>query len=1470
MSDPYTMSPAARADWKAWLMEHVSQKSIASAVFGVRKDGGPRNTTEVFRFFSGEPDILEKWFDRAPERAVKLASEMKIELSALRARLASLVAGERHDAPWHPAFPMVLEGDALIPAPLQAIRGSSHGDIAREFVQRLPSPDQWRPDSLFKERLELVAPRSASRRIALEQLRTAVEEALEWRVAQARDEALKRDQVFEPVAVSVVIAGEGDQAAPCQVAVVGKDPPSEPEWFAPPLRLAAWGPEQAVTLARKLSVCRDLSAAARSVLSEFSSSLEAHPSWTSPVLEPNLVIAWLAEVAREGSPRSSAEARGLLTAAAWRRCLAVAGAGSLDVFGEALLDRFFAGLAARERAPQELGPWTRVPRSAALKTLAAAVDTSIDGRARSEILELVDALSSTGPGRDKRVARLREAVAAASPAELLDELIAGGVLREARGGTLEAAEPEVAAAHAARGLGSANVFASHPELLADPHGSLLVDELARHGVHWADFVIATADAPPELVADVALARLRFIWCSDSQAPTSDLTTTWAAVLWSVAHGLFAREPHGLTDLWTRNAHGLLKEISWRFREALPLLGVDPIEDLRPLVPGAVIDTVARWRRTPARGDPKREPQAPELFGLAVVEFASREDLDNAVKILAPAQIHPVHDWSFWRWRQLRVPAVQRLQEVALAGDQGAFQILIGQHWLREEEELGQAFQASLGERRRERPATEQWFEIPPQTRLAWAFRHGPRGTVGWKVYQSIIDSLTNRRGRILPEPGALDRANPLFAQLVDLGTELDPDEVRAAVSGALWPGHLGMPRWFPEELAWALAERLAMTDLLEEIVSWPELVVPKLHLEVKEYGVQVCWGDEEGFVPLKPVWSALDGPRHPREQPRFRRVTLELDDTVARWRAVAIRAAASLARLGQPERLLSLWSAESVVVAPAAIREQAAAFEGLLAALEHPALYVRREAPLAALQALAPLELDDDKPGHQQVVWRILWHVLGLCHPEASQRAHDPWTLPEVRTAFRGLVSLLQASPESYPADVLAWLSGLQGPRVIYLGGEQDQLIEDQSQRTADHLLRAGQEAPLRFWAQGLHAYRDGIRPTAMALGNAEAVKAWAEEDRSRLDGLWKLLHRDQDRLEPSVLQELRQSLLYQASYRAGWKDDAPIRVDCPRPFVVRHAMTNVDGATWLHQLNSGSTRWTPVLRAHHDQAPDRRSAARWALMLANVEPECHELIDALRFWLLEDPAPWSGPMDWEGPGEVGRFVGGTTELLRQALTREEEWVADGLVRIWKDGLTRPWLGYDGHEQPEAADGWWYDSSGFEGMPLVVRQLVDALIVRGRADVVVDAWPPPAALVQGSDGGSPRVPRDQRLRTWLRRIAPGHANEALLRERLAQWEADPDARPFPEAEAWELFNRESPAIEGVAASLASRLTLPHFAMLARTAPQELVGAAEARLHAGEDPRYFTWLLVAETGERGAEAPRAAMAARRLLMDRRRE
>jgi hypothetical protein len=1434
MTNLYELSESARYIWKRWIKDRLaaassSQQKVAVVIFGTRDDKvTPKNTTEVNRFVDGEPAILRRWFEDYPTRLDDLATEMDVTAEELRSKLQSLAAGLAVATDWHPAFPAVGLSDAMIPSPLTGSSGSTPTAVARDFVKQLPDPSGWRSETTFPP-LELVAPPGASRTIALQQLRDAIEEALETRLIE--QPPAQGDSAKPPLRPKVCVASGAGAPRPLEICVVGVSPDGGAS-HRNAVRLGRWGAAQAVQLADRLANCSSLPDGARRVLRLFAHQLEAHPGWTPPAIAPDVVIRWLADVSKGPAPATGAEARQLLTAATWRRCQAANPDGALGSLSEALPDALFALIATRERDLDEVGPWTRVARAEALKLLAQAMNTTVDGPTRADLLRLVDELPTRRASHGKPIDALRAAILGAAPDALLRELIRGGVLREGPGGTVQATDVELAATHAARQLQSAEIFAARPDLLVDPDAAPLIHELARHGVPWADFSAATDRAPEGLAADACLARLRFIWSTDHPVPNDALVSAWSGVVWAAAHGLFASTPEASFDRWNSEARALLTQVSWRFRHDLPLFSMDPVADLRALTPAPVQRLVARWRSTPTRPGPQSYHFAYST-GWEVTPLRGRHDLLDNIRSLAPAQRHPSREPRVVWFRGWPVTAASRLDELAGVGDPEAIDTLTGRAVLRDEP--GFPWQSRTRENGDRNTPWQVWRALPVVLRIRWARLAGPRGQDGYKVLRAMLAELKHKEEQHLPD-------------LVELGVLIGRERLEDDVASDLSPGRPRAFRSMPDDLAWALAERLALTGPLLELANWPAFVAPRLRLGFDHTGPALTWGAPFPVVPLKIAWTEGPGGSGDSSSIVGRHVAIDLVPVLEVWADDAVRAATVLARLGQPEALVAIWRGEGVAPIPQTLLQDIAAIERLLVAFEAPEYWLRDGAPMEELRALGESATPVDDVQHTLSLTRR--HQSGARRTAESLAMH-PWLVDDVRSALAGLLSLYGVHPSTWPPRVKEWL----GRCAHQNRHDEERLRLRQVEAAATHLLELGYEQPLEQWVRGLHLEQAYDRTLAHFQRNADAVHRWCVADRTRLDRLWSRL-KAAGPVSSEAHDQLEWWLLREGSSSAtAWK---PVpRPGCPRSFVLETALRDHSDPHGLDAFNKASPRWAPVLRARYAAATDRGVAATWTLELSKLEPKAEEIERELRYWMLDDPDPCSGPTD-RHQFEDGSVHCGTMALLQAALELNADWLEEGLVRLWHHGMSQPWSCDDEDRPPSAGLRWW-ERCRLGPEPSVPGILASALIARNHASLVVDAWP---AISEDPDREN-----DQRRR-WFATFAPPHAPDALLRARVRHWLDDPARRPVPWLELDELLRRGRGLDEQREAALvlANNPRAPNLVLLARTSPSTLWGLVESRVRSSPDPRPLLGRVMVDASCPGLEATGLLARTRNLLAE----
>jgi hypothetical protein len=249
------------------------------------------------------------------------------------------------------------------------------------------------------------------------------------------------------------------------------------------------------------------------------------------------------------------------------------------------------------------------------------------------------------------------------------------------------------------------------------------------------------------------------------------------------------------------------------------------------------------------------------------------------------------------------------------------------------------------------------------------------------------------------------------------------------------------------------------------------------------------------------------------------------------------------------------------------------------------------------------------------------------------------------------------------------------------------------------------------------------------------------------------------------------------------------------------------------------------VIRQRLQRPPDERTRAALALDLSQHVSNPPELGRAIRFWALEDPAPFlGGPrVDWR----AGHAVGGFEPLLAGLVALDQPWVRDALVRLWRLALRLPIRG----DRPRNETWTWAEDrpaepmvlvpSGFGSCPSPLVELARHLETRGLAEEILSAWETPP--LEPAPELEDERDRTWWIRAWLRpwwlRLAD---NAALLRDLYR------DPVLFPMDVVDELIRRRAPEIEDFAAHLA-RVT-DHFLVrpLLETDPGAAVGVVAER------------------------------------------
>lgn len=689
---------ARRKEWKRWIKAELAengstQATVANAIADA--SDGKSKTTTLSNFISGDPDMVQRWFEDHQDWVTQLEDGgMGCFGGALRTRFQDLMTGDAPALLWHPAFPEVQAFDVEIPAPLLGGLGRSPSDVAQAWVAEVR---QYRETGAQRE-LTVLAPAGRSRDLAVSQLRAALEAEL----------------ATEP---PIVGASGDDKTSGWGVLATEKRLPDSGRF----VRLAPWEAADVAALADRLAVAGRLAETHRQGLRKFAALLRTGTEPAALALTPDLAIWLLAEVARGGCPASLVEMRERVTAGAWRR--ATADSDRLPALGESLLDHYFAGAARRVKPATEAGSWHTVPAQDATRLLhdaAAGLVGAAAGRPLGELTEAV-AAARGDKARAAAIDALREALRADPAPALLTELVDGGVLlREARDSAswIRPAEPQLAAMWAARGLGPECAISAPWAALFDPEWGALMEEQARRGASFAGLKVALSGVPDALAIDKALVLLRHANAAPELIDDQALTTAWATALWGVTHEFLESQTWGRTWGWTVNAAPDVSAFTHRYRRVLPRMGADPVNQVSGLVPAEPRRLVQKWRATD-RGH---------------VLSAMMRVARSAFVLDTPAR--------FGDWGLEPHQAAHRVIEEAEAGDLGCQAMLSG----------AARFTSEEGKCRN--MYTRFWTSLPWEVRVDWAARAEASG--GLSV--DVLDRLIRERGDKGGQPRLLDVA----------------------------------------------------------------------------------------------------------------------------------------------------------------------------------------------------------------------------------------------------------------------------------------------------------------------------------------------------------------------------------------------------------------------------------------------------------------------------------------------------------------------------------------------------------------------------------------------------------------------------------------------------------------------------------------------------------------------------------------
>jgi hypothetical protein len=1431
-----------RSQWTAFIKERLEKANRQQKAVAIDINFLEGNKTiyqpAVSRFVQGDPDELKRWFEDHPKWIDILLQGMDLDRESLLGHLRRLGQGEKTPVRWNPAFPDVALEEAEIDTPLLDPRSTNPEAVVQRQLESF-SP------------IVLIANPGRSRDIAVQQLMRKMSAALEVLMAKEKTEVgrLRRSRK-KPIPTKVEATFEATAptavpATPDGVWMLCVYDEAENSGIAG-LRLSLWGARQAATLARRIAALPGR--ASRNALLAFAERLEGEPWSLGGDLRPDLVIRLLAVVETHGAPKSGAEARALFTAAVWRR---LSQGERLQHFDERLLEHLFAALAARERALTELGDWTCAPKAAVRAALGEAVAARQGEAAGRPLPSLVAKVKAArgAPSREVALKELEQALAGDPVNEILEELVVAGVF-EAAGPPdrphLRAVEATFAQIWAVRGLNELPPPGDGRRVL-DPAWGHLIEEMGRQG-RFLKQLLAAIDVLPEEVAiegEVWLLQ----WAVSGAMPTSQigrLSQAWATVAWAVGRGYLAIFRHGQ---WANTAMSVLERVSNRYGEQMGHLGVRPSVEVSAMVPLRAKERIEAWHG--GLMEVQRVASRPSF------EMWGDEHLDEVFRVCAPGRVGPrtLEDWAEDPFRS----GVDAIRLGAAQGDRTCIDLISGKAWL--DHAVGPRVpNESVADLERVKNARRIWMEFSDAEHLTFALKGGLEGEAAALVFALVAEKI----------------AEDMLPQLLSLGDRAGSDAMAAFVvsvfKNEINGAQCQQPRKLTLPLAWTLAERLKMTDLLEVLTLRPQAMWDAAQARVDGIAGEVVL-DNRGL----PSWPqnpspffnefrvSLDQKCKTIEVPNeYTLVHFDIGTCWMRWEGLAQMAAEVLYRLGRPAALRRRWR-EGGATIPQALLRHLDRLETLFYLLYcPPGSWGPSETNIVPWHALANVAKgkQDDTGFHR-------FRYVYQCAVDRIEAIGTSWVDPTLLQALQGVWLLFVAFPEAIDPSIAAFLDGLariRVPRPINGDG-----VGRPQQRSALFLAEQCDPELLACWATAQH-----LSPTSGPTERAavEAIRGHMElASDGWLARAWEVFQKGISHWPEVEGKQEARTLLRIGSRRRG-PAGGPQRDD-PCSFVVKEAMLTQDDELFerLNQRNQESVSWIPVLDQAFQVATDNRSKAYLALRLHKLRPFAPRVVldQCLEYWMLEDSDPFSGGPDfdanWEW-GELGRrHIGGVQELLAAALDAKGEWVSKGLQRLWNLAICLPNKGEAPIQVPAYFGAYVFDPQ-VEALPPLLVQLKDALFARGLHAVVIGTWKNPPDHLPTRPGYRSRAAA---LRRWL---TPTWASQATAEE-LEDYLLGPE--PYDHRVLSELLRRGWTDMRRFGERMAAH-PASSYQFLARSAPDQIMPAVDARIRklaegeGGGEANYASVASIAElvdaledASQPGWECPAVLLALRRALL-----
>ena len=1318
-NDIPVLDSAAQERWVSEfeaLLEGRQQKVVALDLADALGLSKSTCLSDVSRLAKGEPATVRRWFG-APDKLAAVADALGVTTDVIWLKLRAAVSGT--SAPdsdtWRRSS---LATSQTIEVPAHVLGYEQRRSTVDDLAQSLrPDGHTWpqrQPPAGEATWCWVEGPEGSGRRTLARQLAAALR------------------QTFGPDAYPVVEQEPPDgwewarsSDASGRIAVVAARPAAARSWDRV-VRPSPWQVDDVLHIVRALAQDEELRSQQRTHLERLARRLEEEPSFASLPAWPATVIAWLGEVAESGPPDTPAAVRRGMTSAVWAKARRRTRGSALEVFDEAILERFWA---ARWRSASGPG-WTRMSYEAALTCIGEAVRSRpLPDLGQSRALELVDGLKGAKPKEQEKLRDELRSWIASRPAEhLLRLLVDAGLLNELDTGDVVAPDERLALLWACRGIAASDClsFADRWDALAEAGWDDLTLELAIAGIPFTTFVRALAEAPAWAAWDRARGEAIFASaCRDGRLDEKgqhELVGAWAGAVWGTLHGLLRGPLRAMRD---NNAELLptywrhLSTTSRRWRDLLPILTEgEPLERLASVVPETVRGLQEGWEKVDRQF--RVHPNDVDPFSGWPLRWLVR---------LAPAQCPPLRaDVLFRGWwshddRSPREPW-DRLDELARAGHEGATSILAGDA------------NGSRGDGEDE-GACPSWNVVPVDLRLRWVGRLN-RGTDSASCLRRAVQGQLLGFDK-LPGDAVLERHELVSLTVQALG-RLDASCVEDLLHQEI---ELGGEHGFWNEVA----ERAEARVVLRRIAGRVDDFLPQVDYRGgAAHAVLICyddgtsypssrdWRDEE-----KDVWSFV----------------LVHDDRAG-------RAAEALFRLGDPTPLRERWRTGGFGEPPAHLRDawqwtrrlREACYASLQTLQEQPApedafrahidavtstdpsadgfampgLRQLRAAWRAALGSELPLEhpelraaLDERTPSFARgEPGEPAWHAPSWYVPRVLQSALDseePLT-PDVARSVMALVTLYLFSMVPAPQELMDWVDSLSADAAredwepLVLSDRRRQNRE----RARDVLLDGGDMTPVEDWL----AWRDRGQPGDPEEPRARllpAVEGAVRADARLLDLAWQRAPESQ-----------RDHLLWLATDLRKARDGQPLPPlsDWVFQAVLERQQENLRRFVGR---NAGDRRVAGLARQLHQEARTRRDRAYYACLLHRLEPWCSEVVAELEFWLGEDPDPFAGDssfwfVDGSWTGGVGVLLG--VALERARVTPGAEWLREGACRLWHTALDafpvrrtpppfaapRRWEDLRRVESDEANLGRDGESSLYRGLAVLLFELGEGPLVR--------------------------------------------------------------------------------------------------------------------------------------------------------------